>query len=537
MKIKKYIKSLSNQNHTLITKTILFQIKSDYRFLTILLLFNLFFHIILWIGWPLHNGGDGITYIYYYIDSFNSQPVYHNLMCFRLPIAPFFFGSLLSIGGSTLTSVVLELLALSAVLMIYLTVRQFGKWPARIITILFTFMIPYQIQFHQVTSDGIFAWFIILFFFILQRLLYNNTINRLWLFLGITIALATLTRPNGLALILVVLVIPFLKLGWKKMLSITLVLLVGFSFIIGGYITYKNIRYKDISITRGFNGHIFYRVFRLQDSAIKLENGPYTRKFINLIEKYILTSELYKNYDISLKEFLTYKPNSRLWGDSLVIVDQKEDWNSNYKLLANVSIEAIKAEPNKFFIQYIKDIIKLLSLKPQLPSIPLETNNSNSDVIILNEKGLPIPTEGEIIPESTHWWLSTRPDGTFPSDSEIKELQKETKLITNKYINLKGNKKIKRIINIFWDLFYIPITYLYIFGIVGIFYARGRERIFLLTIIFIYIIIVIGTMLGTSPWIRYRLPLDSIILLSGGIGLSLFIKRLLLSISSKIKCE
>jgi len=517
--------NINNKNNSVI-KTIFHDIKSDWRFLAGILIFSLIFHIILWIGWPLHNGGDGPTYIYYYVNSFNQIPVYHNLMCFRLPIAPFFFGTLLSVGGSILTSVILELLALSAILMIYLTTKKWGKWTARITTIIFILMIAYQIQLHQVTSDGIFAWFIVLFCFVLRYSLYSNSIKS-WCLLGIVIALATLTRPNGLALILVIIVIPFLRLGWKRSISFILALLLSFSFLVGGYVIYKGIRYSDYSISRSFNSHIFYRVYRLQDSAIKNENGPHTKKFINLVEKNILTSEVYKNYDVDLNDFLTYKPNNRFWGDSVVIVDLEEGWKSNYKLLAEVSIEAIKANPYKYLRHYIKDIIKLLILEPKIPDIPLRLDNSKSDKIELNEKGLPIPTEGEMIPKSNYWWLSTRPDGTFPGEYEIKEFHIKTDIIINKYVNLPGNEKIKRIINYLWNLFYIPIIYLFTFGLVGIFLAKGKNRLFLLTIIFLYIIIIGGTILGTTPWLRYRLPLDPMILIFGTIGLSIVIRKLI----------
>lgn len=346
-------------------KTSLQEIKSDWRFITGLLVFGFVVHIILWITWPLHAGGDASSYIYYFLDSFNSVPVYHFLMCFRLPVASFFFGALLSWGGVILTSIILEILALSSILMVYLTVRKWDKWTARIVTIIFILMIPFQIQFHQVTSDGIFAWFIILFCFLLRYALFNKSL-KLWLFLGIVIAIATLTRPNGLALILVILVIPFLKLGWKRALSSILIVVLSFGILIGGYVTYKGIRYEDYSITRGFNSIIFNRVFKYQDSAIKPGTVPYTKKFIDLVEKHILTTDIYKKYDVTINDFLTYRPNSRFWADSVVMIDLVEGWDSNYKLLAQVSFEAIKANPYDFFKTYAKGIINMSAAKPDI---------------------------------------------------------------------------------------------------------------------------------------------------------------------------
>ena len=199
-------------------------VKSDWKILISILSFGIIIHILRWIGWPHHNGGDGLTYIYYYLDTFNQTPTYHNLLCFRLPVAPFIFGPLLSFGGNILTSVVLELLSLSAIFMIYLTTKTYGKWTAIVSTVIFILMFGYQIQYHQVTSDGIFAWFIILFLFLYHYSLYSYSL-KLWILLGVSTAGATLTRPNGLALILVIFIIPFLRFNWKKALTIIMVIM------------------------------------------------------------------------------------------------------------------------------------------------------------------------------------------------------------------------------------------------------------------------------------------------------------------------
>ncbi len=509
-------------------KTIIQEIKFDWSYIVGLLLFGFIIHIILWITWPLHAGGDASSYIYYFLDSFNTVPVYHFLMCFRLPVASFFFGALLSWSGTILASIALEILALSSILMIYLTIRKWGKWTAISVTIIYILMIPYQIQFHQVTSDGIFAWFIILFCFLLRYAIYSESL-RLWLLLGITTALATLTRPNGLALILVILVIPFLKLEWKKVLSYILVLSLSFGIIIGGYITYKGIRYQDYSITRGSNSIIFNRVYKYQDSAIKSGNGPYTEKFIDLVEKHILTTATYKNYDITINDFLTYRPNSRFWADSVVMVDLIEGWDSNYRLLAQVSFEAIKANPYDFLKTFAKGIVSISVFKPNIPGIPVKADllePGDAEVVKLNEKGFPVPTEGQLIPESNYGWLTTNPRGVFPTEEALNSLNDEADILIKEYQRYSGNEKIRRIIIFLWDSFYIPIIFLWIFSILGIIFSRRKDRLYLLTLFLLYIIILIGTKFGTDPHIRYRLPLDPMILISGFIGLTLFIKRI-----------
>lgn len=496
-------------------------IKSDWKFLICIISFGLLLHLFLWIIWPLHAGADAHTYIYYYLDSFNSSPVYHQLMCFRTPITPFFYGILLSFGGTYVTSIILELMSLSSIFFIYLILIPWGKWPARITSTIFLLMIPFHIQFHQVGSDGIFGYLVIIFCLVFINAIINNKM-KYWILLGVVVALLTLTRPAGITFSIAFIAIPFLKLGWKKTFSYILVFLISFGFLISGYIIYKGIRYSDFSISRGFNNTTFYRIFRLQESAIKAENGENTKKFIEIIKNNVLTTDVYRNYNVTINDFLTYKPNGRFTSDSIAIVDIKEGWNTNYKLLFKVSLEAIKADPWSFFKTYLKDFIKINTLKTFLPEIPVK--NINLETKQINKINLPTPTEGEMIPFPNHWWLSTRPDGSFPSKNEEKEFIEKADKIIQQYNN-EGNLKIGKILDYLWDIFSIPIVYLWILTIAGLLISKGKDRIYLLTIIIIYLIYIAGTLQGTPPWLKYRLPLHSILLISGLLSLYLIFRK------------
>ncbi len=497
-------------------------IKSDWKFLTCIITFGLLLHLFLWIIWPLHAGADANTYIYYYLDSFNSSPVYHQLMCFRTPIAPFFYGILLSFCGTYITSIILELISLSSIFLIYLILIPWSKWLARIASTIFLLMIPFHIQFHQVGSDGIFGYLVIVFCMLFINAIINNKI-KYWILLGVIIALLTLTRPAGIIFSIVLIAIPFLKLGWKKTLTCILVFLISFGFLLSGYVIYKGVRYSDFSISRGFNNTTFYRIFGLQESAIKEENGENTKKFIEIIKNDVLTTEVYKNYNVTIHDFLTYKPNGRFTSDSIAIVDIKEGWDTNYKLLFEVSLEAIKAGPWSFLKTYVKDFIKINTLKTVLPEIPVRNTNPETELT---------DTEGEMIPFPNHWWLSTRPNGSLPSENEEKEFVKEANKIIQKYNN-EGNLKSGEALNYIWDNFSISITFLWIFIIIGFFILKGKDRLYLLTIIMIYLVYIAGTLQGTPPWLRYKLPLDPILLISGLLSLYFIFRRVVPSKEGK----
>jgi len=498
-------------------------IKSDWKFLIYIISFGLLLHLFLWIVWPLHSGPDADTYIYYYIDSFNSSPVYHHLMCFRTPVAPFFYGIFLSYFGTYVTSILLEVMSLSSVLFIYLIFINWNKWLARISSTIFLLFIPFHIQFHQVGSDGIFGYLVIIFCVVFIYAIKNNQI-KFWILLGFIISLLTLTRPAGIIFSISLAAIPFLKIGWKKTITYMLVFLIIFGFFVGGYVIYKGIKYSDFSISRGFNTTIFYRVFRLHESAIKKENGEKTKKFIEIIKENVLTTELYKNYNVDINDFLAYRPNGRFTSDSIAIVDIKEGWDSNYKLLFEVSLEAVKAAPWSFFKTYLEDLIKINTLRASLPEIPVKYSSLNVERI--NTLDIQITTEGELVPYPNIWWMSTRPDGSLPSINDEKALIGKADKIFQNYNN-KGNVKIGKVLIYLWDNFSMPIAFLWVFIIIGFFVLKGKERLYSIMIVIIYFIYIAGTLIGTPPWLRYRLPLDPILLISGLLS-SFFILKLIM---------
>lgn len=494
-------------------------IKKDLKFLVLIFIILILVHTLLWVGWPLNAGPDADSYIYYYLDSFNTQPVFYNLICNRPPVAPIFFGLSLTLGGEILTDILLEVLCLVSFLLIYFIVLSWGKWAARITVLIMMFLLPFQLQFHQIGTDGLFSFLLILYFFILTLAFKKLTYLRI-IGLGIVAALATLTRTAGIVLLAtpIIFFLKPLRINFKKATFFLIIMLLSSSLLIGGYMGYKGLRYGDYSISRGFKHTTFYRVYRVQEgSLIKRNNGPYTEKFISLIEKYILTSENYRKYGISIDDFLNFKPNGRFTSDSLAIVDLKEGWNTHYELLSQVAWEAIEAEPFEFIKQFGKDFISLM------------VKNHNID--LMPEKVLPIDsgdiiTEGELIPKPNYWWPATRPDGTFPSEEEMDRFENNASRITELYKNNTGNLLVQKTIIFIWNNTRIPIIYFYLFGLLGIVIGTRKDRLFLSTAYILLLIYILGTLQSSFPWLRYRLPLDPMFISAGIIGISIIIKRL-----------
>ena len=501
---------------------------TDWKCFIIILISSLVFHLILWKSWPLYSGADASTYIYYFLDFFNPQPVFQNLMCFRTPIAPFFYGINLSLGGSLLTSVILEFIALTATIMVYLITLAWGKMTSRVAVIIFVLMVPYQLQFHQVGSDAIFSWLALVFIFLIRYITEYES-QFLWIILGIVLSLLTLTRPGGIAFLAIIIFTPFLKVNWKKKLKNVSLFLLSIIIILGSYVIYKGVRYDDYSIARGFGHTLSYRVFVIQDNTIKSENGPASKELINIIENNILTTEVYKEYEVTLHDFLSYKPNSRFHGDLISAVDQYKGWNSNYNILLQMSLESIRANPGIYFEKYMKDVGGLLLKNPEIPD-DIIANVLATDKI-LNDSGLPLPTEGQMIPYSNHWWMSTRSDGTFATEKEVNEFKGKAESLIKYFRNNTGSIGIKTIFNKFWRYLNIPIAFFWIFGFLGLICSRGVKRIFLMILPLLVLVYILENLLGAPSWLKYRLTLDSYIMIFGVLGAVTFMKFIIKKIN------
>jgi len=394
-------------------------------------------------------------------------------------------------------------------------------------TVLFILMIPFHIQFHQIGSDALFSWFIILFFLSLKYALeYKNIWS--WAVLGIISSFTILTRPSGLVIIATFLAVFLLKLKFKKILKLAGIYLLCMIVILGSFVIYKGVRFNDYTISRGSNYTAFMRVYTLQESLFSAENGPNSKKLVSIIEEELLDTELYRKYDITLEKILNYQPSRRFLGDIIVSVDRTEGWDSQYALLEKVAFESIRANTLSYLKHYLKDIILLTTIEQtiaELPS-PKDTKIYLNDIENISKEDLPEPTEGELIPYSNIWWMLSSPDNELPIQSEVDNFNEKYEKIASDVEDAQGSPGMVRIIEIIWDSVKIPIFYFWVFGIMGIIFSRKNKRILLIYIFVISAIIIVGTLYAAHVYTRYRLPLDPLIMTSGVAGFFMVIEKI-----------
>ncbi len=499
----------------------------DYKFIIFAFIFAITTHILLWIAYPLHWGPDGPNYIYYYLDIFNKNPLFPMILTYRTPVAPLFYGFLLELGGSIAVSMVIEVLSLLLIPAVYLLSLSWGKYSARVATILFIAFLPYQIQFHQISSDALFSWFVLIFFLSLKYAIAHKNIYS-WLISGIIASLTILTRPSGLVIVIIPVVLFFLNLKFKKILKLAGVFLLCIIVFLGSFIIFKGVRLNDYGLSRGSNYTAFMRIYTLQESLWSPDNGPESKKLVSIVEEKLLTTDLYKKYDIDIKKVLAHQPNRRILGDIIVTVDRVEGWNTEYELLKKVAYESIKASSFSFLEHYLRDILLLITINQDVPEAPgiNDTKIYLNDINSYTEEDLPKPTEGELIPFSNTWWMLSRPDGSLPSTLQLSNFNERYEAIVSDIDNPGGSEKLVKLVNRLWDTINIPISYFWVFGIFAIIFSKKLNRILLITIIIFSLIIIVGTLYAAHVYTRYRLPLDPLLMIAGVAGFFSIIERI-----------
>jgi hypothetical protein len=110
---------------------------------------------------------------------------------------------------------------------------------------------------------------------------------------------------------------------------------------------HNEIRYDDLTVTRGGRAWVpFLRVW-LADGTIAPENGPASRRLARLIEDEVLTEEPFRSLDVPLDAYLANGSNYetvRL----IALSDRVLGRDTNYDVLFDSAVEAIREHPGTY---------------------------------------------------------------------------------------------------------------------------------------------------------------------------------------------
>jgi dolichyl-phosphate-mannose-protein mannosyltransferase len=361
---------------------------------------------------PLAAGRDLARYLLVYAQLFDADVVYPHAVLTRTPVAPLVAGGLLDLGPLA-AEVGAAILYAVSVLAWCSVARRFGA-AAAVATAAALLLYPgYVLLFHELASDAVFAAAFAVFAVACTRALEGPSAGRVAV-LGASVALLVLVRPVAQVLLLLVLVPLLAARTWPGRIRATTAFVLAAGVPLLGWTLHNGVRLDDYTVARGGGASIpLFRAF-VADRIVEPENGPASRELARAVARDLLPNEPYRSYGIDLDRFFS-SGSSRMHDDLVVLADRTWDWDDDYRHLARVGREAVRAHPGTYLRGVARDTYRLL-LWPLYP--PGDTTEAAPVVagvpIALGEPiagGLPPPTEGQPIPSArTAPYLST-PDG------------------------------------------------------------------------------------------------------------------------------
>lgn len=482
------------------------------------------------LAWPLFFGRDALSYLYYYLDMGSNNPVYHYIMLRRTPVAPLLFGTTISIGGVFFTEVILAIIYCVSILGIYYIGSQYNRKLGIIIAVLVNFYPAYGQRFHAIETESPSA-----FILIILCVLFFNAINspRSWKFilLGFITVILSLTRPDHVV---------FLALGASPLIFLSnrfrsvekirfsLYFIIITSSLLLLWSAYNFVRYDDFTISRGGDAHIpLQRAFEFSHTVMA-ENGPASANLVDVVQTELLTKEPYKSYGIDVNTFFA-KGTERMFYDLPGLSDLHYGWDSDYSQLKKVGIEALIAHPVAYIWSYIKSAGVMLLFNATQPATNMETGKDIQPQ--LGESGLPIPTEGDLIPRSYYLYIFSSPTAKSLPDPNslainilnpvVRESTKQIEDKLNEYKKLipnrKGSEEIADVLN-FVTLIFPPAIFWLVLGSAGIIINVTRNKLVLFFLCTLSLVVVLYPILGINPVPIMRTRFDPLFILFGLIG-------------------
>jgi len=364
------------------------------------------------LAWPFGPGRDFDGYVRMYVELFQADPIYPYAVLLRPPVSPIVVGVPLELGGAALAAVFAALYA-GSILAWSAAAAVFGR-AAAVVTAISLLLYPgYGAIFHGASSDAPFAAAFALLALVLSRAVVAPSGAR-FAGVGLALALATLTRPVGQALVWLCLAPLVVARSWRPRLGWTAGALAAMVVPLGLWVAHNAVRFDDVTFVRGGSTAVpLLRAF-LVDRIVHPDNGPATEKLARLVQRDLLPNEPYRSYGITLDEFFS-SGSHRMLADVGSLIDRTQGWDSDYVLLADVGREAVLRHP----VAYAKGVTKTFFLdlwkplygnrRPAPASDDAQTGASSADM----PGGLPIPSEGEPIPSARQEPYTSTPDNSI----------------------------------------------------------------------------------------------------------------------------
>ncbi len=365
-------------------------------------MFAWFWVIAYW--FPLRAGRDMTTYFLYFRDMLQVEPEFPLLMLFRTPLTPLFYGACFEVLNVTAIEVIIAILYSGSITCVFAVIRQFSPLGAWIFDALVGINLWLFQWFNAVGSETLQTvllclWFFVTFFFM------QSAKVRIWIGLALIVFLLVLNRPGNQTFALCFLIpLFFVKSPLTRRLVLSGSFLTTYALAHLAFSSLNFLRYGEFCIAKFGNAHLpFYRLF-VQEHVISPNNGPASSRLANFVGERVLTNPIYQQFEITLDVF--FRCSTQRMFNSMIYEFQKDGLADDFTILRDAGMESIRQDPQGSLLRYLEHLIVVFDYgDPKRPKISnlrelgrAFERERTERYARYTEKGLPLPTEGDLIP-------------------------------------------------------------------------------------------------------------------------------------------
>jgi Dolichyl-phosphate-mannose-protein mannosyltransferase len=356
---------------------------------------------------PLAPGRDLSRYLLVYLQLFEGHVPYPHALSSRTPGTPLVVGPLLD-GGPVVAEAGAAFLYAGSMLAWCAVARRFGP-AAAIATAVALLLYPgYVILFHRLSSDAVFAAAFAGTAWLVARAVERPSLERVAA-LGAGVAGLVYVRPVAQVLLLLVLVPLVAGRTWRARVQGSAAFVLAAAVPLLALVVHNGVRADDYAVVRGGGASIpFFRAF-VTDRIVEPENGPASRELADAVSRDLLPEEPYRSYEIDLDRFFS-SGSARMHDDLIGLADRTWGWDDDYAHLARVGREAVREHPGAYARGVAADLRDVLfwPLYVELPEG--QASPAPTSTVLVAERQLPAPSEGEPIPGARQSSYLSTPD-------------------------------------------------------------------------------------------------------------------------------
>ena len=365
------------------------------------------------VAWPVGAGRDLGTYLRYYAQMWGWDAVLPQAMLGRTPGTPLVTGLVLE-AGPVAVEVLMAVLFIASVVAWTLAGAAFGRRVSVLVAALLLLYPGYGAVFHEFSSDALSAAGFAFWGLAAVRVSLRPSVARFAL-LGLGVVALVLIRPGNQVLLAFGLAPLVLGGLWRARLARSAAFLGVAIGLLAVWATNNAVRYDDFAVARGTNIVLpYFRTFS-EERIVSPENGPASRRLARAVQTHLLNEEPYRSYGVGLDAFFS-SGSDRMLEDSASLTDRVFGWDSDYAILREVGLEAVRKHPRAYASGVAHTLWRLLRspayITPHARSASSGDTSGAGEVetIVVNGRKLPKPSEGELIPGSRQGLWTSTPD-------------------------------------------------------------------------------------------------------------------------------